>query len=213
MANVQHIQIGDFTPLNTLGIENNKQLYKFYKQWSVNASKLIKKYATEHSIDWYNTAWRNKSKEIPFYIRTKAPKSFIGNVFFASNPPNYAVDKSVGNLDGTYRVFPVGEKRKPALAGSKWFMPKTYKEDVKDIDQSIINSIGVPARFFVSQTSHNKTHKYKKPMLWYQSKSDRSVAPVTLKEQMSDYVAYDTIAKGLIEEAFELTVNEEKYLK
>ena len=47
--------------LETLGITNNKQLKRFYSQWSVNASKKIKKYAQDHSLDWFNTKWRAKS--------------------------------------------------------------------------------------------------------------------------------------------------------
>ena len=45
-----------------IGISNNKQLKKFYSKWSINASKLIQQYAKDHSIEWFNTKWRNKSK-------------------------------------------------------------------------------------------------------------------------------------------------------
>ena len=45
---------------------DKKKLQLFYRKWSVNASKLIRKYAMDHSLDWFNTKWRNKSKEIFF---------------------------------------------------------------------------------------------------------------------------------------------------
>ena len=195
------------------GIDGDmKKLRKFYSQWSVNASKLIKQYAIDHSLSWFNTQWRNKSKEIPFYIRTKAPKSFIGNIWFASRPTNYIYAKSVGRMKETRKAIPKG-KRKPVNANGKWFMPKKYKPDVTVLNSTLTESVPEPARFFLSKTSHNKTHKYKKPMLWFQNKNTRDVGFVNLKDQLSDYIAQDPDTEKIIYDAFEQTIENGKYLK
>ena len=153
-------------------VADRKQLKQFYAQWSITASKLIQQYAKDNSLKWYNTKWRNKSKEIPFYIRTKAPNTFLGNIWFASSPVNYA-----------------------------WFTPKKYKPDIYNINRSLIEPVDEPVRFFASKTSHNKTHKYKKPLLWYHSKNTNEIAPVTLRKQLADEIYHDPETSKLILEA------------
>lgn len=197
--------------LETLGITNNKQLKRFYSQWSVNASKKIKKYAQEHSLDWFNTKWRAKSKDIPFYIRTTAPKGFTGNVWFASSPVNYTFGKGVQKLSDKYKPFPKRLKVKPVHANGRWFTPKKYKPDIKEIDSSLAEAQGFD-RLFVSRTSHNKSHKYKRPMLWGQEQSTGEVLPVLLKEQMGDFLIQDPELGRMIMEAFEETIEAKRYL-
>ena len=197
--------------LETLGITSRKQLKKFYSQWSVNASKKIKKYAQDHSLTWFNTKWRTKSKEIPFYIRTTAPKGFTGNIWFASSPVNYTFGKGVQKLSDKYKPFPKRFKVKPVRANGRWFTPKRYKPDVKDLDSRLAEVQGFD-RFFVSKTSHGKSHKYKRPMLWGQDKSTRAVLPILLKEQMGDFIIQDPELERMIMEAFEETVASKRYL-
>ena len=167
--------------LVSIGISNNKQLKKFYAQWSVNASKLIQQYAKEQLIQWYNTAWRNKSKEIPFYIRTKSPKSFVGNIWMSSSPVDYTYAKGAPKYKDKSKVFPKHTRVKPVNTGNKWFTPKKYKPDIKGINISETDLAGQDVRFFASKTSHNKTCKYKKALVWYQNKITKEVGPVTLE--------------------------------
>ena len=198
--------------LESIGISNNKQLKKFYSQWSVNASKLIQQHAKEKSIQWYNTAWRNKSKEIPFYIRTKAPKSFTGNIWMVSSPINYAYAKGASKYRDKPKAFPKKVHVKPVNVGGKWFTPKRYKPDIKDINLSETDLAGQDVRFFASKTSHNKTHKYKKALVWYQDKATKEVGPVTLEDQLADKIMDDATTYTLIQEAFEQTVENKKYI-
>lgn len=192
--------------LELLNINDNKKLKQFYAKWSVYASKLIQQYAKDHSIEWYNTRWKNKSKEIFFYIRTKAPKTFIGNIWFASKPTNYVYAKSAEKFSATRKAIPKKFKVKPVNYNSRWFTPKKYSPNVTNVDTTISNINEGPKRFFVSKTSHNKTHKYKKPMLWYQNTDTKEIGPVTLKEQLSDKIANDPETYKLIMEAFEKTI-------
>ena len=92
--------------------------------------------------------------------------------------------------------------------------PKKYKPDVRDI---LFNELDpdIPVnttRFFLSKTSHNKTHKYKKPLLWYQNKTDSKVAPAMLAEQLGDLLYYDPKLYDMIRQGFDQTVSEAKYL-
>lgn len=196
--------------LESIGVENKKQLKKFYKLWSTLLSTKVKKYAQDHSIQWFNTKWRAKSKELPFYIRP-VTKSAIGGIWIASKPVNYAFGKGIGKLSDKYKRFPKRAKVKAVHSSGKWFTPKRFKPDVKGIDPNIAETRGLH-RFFVSKTSHNKTHKYKKPMLWGQERSTKAVFPVVLKEQMSDYVVNDPAINTLILEAFNEVVESKKYL-
>lgn len=198
--------------LKSIEISNNKQLKKFYAQWSMNASKLIQQYAKEQSMQWYNTAWRNKSKEIPFYIRMKAPKSFTGNIWMASSPVNYAYAKGTPKYKDKSKAFPKGTRVKPVNIGDKWFTPKKYKPDIKGINISETDLAGQDVRFFASRTSHNKTHKYKKALVWYQNKVTKEVDPVTLEEQLADKIINDPTTYVLIQEAFEQTIENKKYI-
>lgn len=196
--------------LKTLEITNKKQLKKFYKLWSTSLSSKIKKYAQDHSLSWYNTKWKNKSKELPFYIK---PKSMMtkGEVWFASSPVNYAYGKGIQKLPDKYKKFPRSIKPKPYRAGGKWFTPVRFKSDIKDIDTSITNVSGFD-RFFTSRTSHHKTRKYKRPMLWGQDLATGGILPILLKEQMSDDVINDPKIDALIMESFNETVEAKKYL-
>ena len=188
-------------------VADRKQLKKFYAQWSITASKLIQKYAKDNSLKWYNIKWRNKSKEIPFYIRTKAPNTFLGNIWFASSPVNYAYDKDSPKLKTTYKAIPKKIRKKPVNANGKWFIPKKYKPDIYNINRSLIEPVDEPVRFFASKTSHNKTHKYKKPLLWYHSKDTNEIAPVTLRKQLADEIYHDPETAKLILEAFETCIS------
>ena len=177
---------GDITE-KALGIENAKQLKRFYTQWSINSSKIIKSYVENESSKLYNVRWRNKSKEIPFYIRLKAPRSFIGSVWFASRPVNATYLKGK-NYKLQRKLLPKSIKRVPVKGSQGWFVPKKYKPDVRDI---LFNELDpdIPvntSRFFLSKTSHNKTPKYKKPLVWYQNKESGKVAPAMLAEQLGD---------------------------
>ena len=203
---------GDITE-KALGIENAKQLKRFYTQWSINSSKIIKSYVENESSKLYNVRWRNKSKEIPFYIRLKAPRSFIGSVWFVSRPVNAAYLKGK-NYKLQRKLLPKSIKRAPVKGSQGWFVPKKYKPDVRDI---LFNELDpeIPvntSRFFLSKTSHNKTHKYKKPLLWYQNKTDKNVAPAMLAEQLGDLLYYDPKLYDMIREGFDQTVSEAKYL-
>ena len=196
--------------LQALDITSGKQLKKFYKLWSISLSSKIKKYAQEHSLTWFNIKWKTKSKEIPFYIKPSS-RNAGGEVWFASSPVNYAFGKGVGKLSDKYKKFPKRLKVKPVHANGRWFTPKRFKPDVHGIDTSLAETRGLD-RFFVSRTSHNKSHKYKKPMLWGQEKSTKAVFPVFLKEQLSDYIINDPAINKLIEEAFNETIENKKYL-
>ena len=203
---------GDITE-KALGIENAKQLKRFYTQWSINSSKIIKSYVENESSKLYNVRWRNKSKEIPFYIRLKAPRSFIGSVWFASRPVNATYLKGK-NYKPQRKLLPKSIKRVPVKGSQGWFVPKKYKPDVRDI---LFNELDpeIPvntSRFFLSKTSHNKTHKYKKPLLWYQNKNDKKVAPAMLAEQLGDLLYYDPKLYDMIRQGFDQTVSEAKYL-
>ena len=203
---------GDITE-KALGIENAKQLKRFYTQWSINSSKIIKSYVENESSKLYNVRWRNKSKEIPFYIRLKAPRSFIGSVWFASRPVNATYLKGK-NYKPQRKLLPKSIKRVPVKGSQGWFVPKKYKPDVRDI---LFNELDpeIPvntSRFFLSKTSHNKTHKYKKPLLWYQNKNDKNVAPAMLAEQLGDLLYYDPKLYDMIRQGFDQTVSEAKYL-
>ena len=209
---MSNIFYGDITE-KALGIENAKQLKRFYTQWSINSSKIIKSYVENESSKLYNVRWRNKSKEIPFYIRLKAPRSFVGSVWFASRPVNATYLKGK-NYKPKKVVIPKNIKRVPVKGSQGWFVPKKYKPDVRDI---LFNELDpdIPvntSRFFLSKTSHNKTRKYKKPLLWYQDKSDKKVAPAMLAEQLGDLLYYDPKLYDMIREGFDQTVSEAKYL-
>lgn len=184
---------------------DKKKLQLFYRKWSVNASKLIRKYAMDHSLDWFNTKWRNKSKEIFFYISSKDPKGNNGNIWFMSKPTNYAYAKTVGKIKASRKAIPKKVKVKPVHAYGRWFKPKTYTPQIDNIDASISTIDTDGKRFFASKTSHDKTHKYKKPMVWYQ-RQDGKVGFVNLKEQLADKVAEDLETSGIIMEAFEMTM-------
>ena len=196
--------------LESIGIENKKQLKKFYKQWSSLLSTKVKKYAQEHSLSWFNVKWRAKSKELPFYIKP-VTKSAIGGVWIASRPVNYAFGKGIGKLNDKYKRFPKRMKVKAVHSSGRWFTPKRFKPDVHGIDPNLAETRGLH-RFFVSKTSHNKTRKYKKPMLWGQERSTKAVFPVFLKEQMADYVVNDPAINALILESFNEVVENKKYL-
>ena len=203
---------GDITE-KALGIENAKQLKRFYTQWSINSSQTIKSYVENESSKLYNVRWRHKSKEIPFYIRLKAPRSFIGSVWFASRPVNATYLKGK-NYKPQRKLLPKSIKRVPVKGSQGWFVPKKYKPDVRDI---LFNELDpdIPvntSRFFLSKTSHNKTHKYKKPLLWYQNKNDKNVAPAMLAEQLGDLLYYDPKLYDMIRHGFDQTVSEAKYL-
>ena len=203
---------GDITE-KALGIENAKQLKRFYTQWSINSSKIIKSYVENESSKLYNVRWRNKSKEIPFYIRLKAPRSFIGSVWFASRPVNATYLKGK-NYKPQRKLLPKSIKRVPVKGSQGWFVPKRYKPDVRDI---LFNELDpdIPvntSRFFLNKTSHNKTHKYKKPLVWYQNKESGKVAPAMLKEQLGDLLYHDPKLYDMIREGFDQTVSEAKYL-
>ena len=209
---MSNIFYGDITE-KALGIDNAKQLKRFYTQWSINSSKIIKSYVESESSKLYNVRWRNKSKEIPFYIRLKAPRSFIGSVWFASRPVNAAYLKGK-NYKPQRKLLPKSIKRVPVKGSQGWFVPKKYKPDVRDI---LFNELDpeIPvntSRFFLSKTSHNKTHKYKKPLLWYQNKNDKKVAPAMLAEQLGDLLYYDPKLYDMIRQGFDQTVSEAKYL-
>lgn len=196
--------------LESIGINNKKQLKKFYKLWSSTLTAKVKKYAQDHSIQWYNVKWRAKSKELPFYIQP-VTKSAIGGVWIASKPVNYAFGKGIPKLNDKYKRFPKRMKVKAVRANGRWFTPKRFKPDVKGIDTNLAETRGFD-RFFVSKTSHNKSHKYKKPMLWGQERSTKAVFPVFLKEQMADHVVNDPAINALILEAFNEVVESRKYL-
>ena len=196
--------------LESIGINNKKQLKKFYKLWSSTLTAKVKKYAQDHSIQWFNTKWRAKSKELPFYIQP-VTKSAIGGVWIASKPVNYAFGKGIPKLSDKYKRFPKRMKVKAVHSSGRWFTPKRFKPDVKGIDPNLAETRGLH-RFFVSRTSHNKTHKYKRPMLWGQERSTKAVFPVFLKEQMADYVVNDPAINALILEAFNEVVESRKYL-
>lgn len=198
--------------LESIGISNNKQLKKFYAQWSVNASKLIQQYAKDNSIKWYNTAWRNKSKEIPFYIRMKAPKTFTGNIWMASRPVNYAYMLGVQKFKDKPKLFPKKLHVKPVNVDGKWFTPKKYKADIKNINISDTTLDTSGMRFFASKTSHKKTHRYKRPLVWYQYKKTKTVEPLQLKDQLTDHLMKDPAIYKLIQEAFETTIENKKYI-
>ena len=209
---MSNIFYGDITE-KALGIDNAKQLKRFYTQWSINSSKIIKSYVESESSKLYNVRWRNKSKEIPFYIRLKAPRSFIGSVWFASRPVNATYLKGK-NYKPQRKLLPKSIKRVPVKGSQGWFVPKKYKPDVRDI---LFNELDpdIPvntSRFFLSKTSHNKTHKYKKPLLWYQNKTDKNVAPAMLAEQLGDLLYYDPKLYDMIRDGFDQTVSEAKYL-
>ena len=209
---MSNIFYGDITE-KALGIDNAKQLKRFYTQWSINSSKIIKSYVESESSKLYNVRWRNKSKEIPFYIRMKAPRSFIGSVWFASRPVNATYLKGK-NYKPQRKLLPKSIKRVPVKGSQGWFVPKKYKPDVRDI---LFNELDpeIPvntSRFFLSKTSHNKTHKYKKPLLWYQNKNDKKVAPAMLAEQLGDLLYYDPKLYDMIRQGFDQTVSEAKYL-
>ena len=209
---MSNIFYGDITE-KALGIDNAKQLKRFYTQWSINSSKIIKSYVESESSKLYNVRWRNKSKEIPFYIRLKAPRSFIGSVWFASRPVNATYLKGK-NYKPQRKLLPKSIKRVPVKGSQGWFVPKKYKPDVRDI---LFNELDpeIPvntSRFFLSKTSHNKTHKYKKPLLWYQNKNDKKVAPAMLAEQLGDLLYYDPKLYDMIRQGFDQTVSEAKYL-
>lgn len=55
MSNVFY---GDITE-KALGIENARQLKRFYTQWSINTSKIIKSYIESQANTLYNVKWRN----------------------------------------------------------------------------------------------------------------------------------------------------------
>lgn len=186
---------------------DKKKLMSFYSKWSINASKLIQQYAKDHSLDWYNTKWKNKSKEIFFFIRTKAPKGSQGNIWFMGKPVNYAYGKSVGKLSASRKRIPKKMHISPIHAYGRWFKPKTYSPSVTGIDSSISNIDTGTKRFFVSKTSHNRTHKYKKPMVWYQT-ADGTNGFLNLKEQLSDKIANDPETYALIMQAFDVTLSE-----
>jgi hypothetical protein len=194
-----------------LDIKTDSQLKKFYSLWSINAAKLIKTFVEDKSIQWYNVKWRNKSKQIHFYIRTKAPKGSTGNVFFASRPINaaYSIDSTLPKP--SYIKLPKGHVS-PVLSNNKWFTPKKYKPDVHNIDTSEVNMPDGNNRFFVCKTSDNKTKKYKKPLLWYQNKSTKKVGFVTLKEQPADIVNTSYETYQYIYQAFNDTVEAHDYL-
>lgn len=196
--------------LKTLEITDKKQLKKFYKLWSTSLSSKIKKYAQDHSIQWYNVKWKNKSKELPFYIK---PKSMItkGEVWFASSPVNYTFGKGVQKLSDKYKPFPKRIKVKPVHANGRWFTPKRYKPDIKEIDSCLAETHGFD-RFFTSRTSHHKTRKYKRPMLWGQDLPTGQILPILLKEQMSDYVINDPEISNLVMESLNEVVESKKYL-
>lgn len=196
--------------LQTLGIENNRQLAKFYRLWSINASKLIKQYAQDKSLDWFNTKWRNKSKEIPFFIRTKAPKSFKGSIWFSSRPVNYAYAKGAQKF-ATKKRIPRKTEVKPVFANGRWFTPKSYSPNINNIERSIIEDAPANTRFFASKTSHDKAHKYKRPQVWYQTKSG-DIGYVSLKEQLGDKIYLDDETYRIISDAFTSTLEEGKYL-
>lgn len=192
---------------NLLNITDKKQLKKFYSKWSVAASKEILKYVKENSLSWFNQTIKNKSKEIPFFIRTKAPKTFIGNVWFVSRPANYVYAKGVDKFKVKYLPIPKdGRKLKAIFAYERWFKPNQYKPDITNINRSMINDIEGDVRFFVSKTSHDVTHTYKRPMLWYQNKATKKVGPVTLKTQAADELYNDPELRLIIYEAFTSTV-------
>lgn len=192
--------------LELLDIKNNRELKRFYSKWSVNASKLIQQYAKEQSLTWYNTAWRKKSKEIPFFIRTKAPRSFLGSVFFGSRPVNYVFGKSISKMKIAKVKFPKKFKISPVKGTKGWFTPKSYKPDITDISSPITDT-GGPARYFLSKTSHEKTRKYKRPLLWYQNLATKEVGPVTLTDQMADKLYGDPETFEIITKAFQMTVH------
>lgn len=194
-----------------IGISDNKQLRKFYSQWSVNASKLIKKYAAAHSLEWYNTKWRQKSTEIPFYIRTKAPRSFLGNIWFASRPTNYAFAKGVPKYKTTRKAIPKNMHVKPVKAYGRWFKPKKYCPDIESINASLTEQIENSSRMFATKTTHNGTRKYKRPLVWFQNHK-KDIGLVNLKEQLSDHIAEDPDTYQLILQAFAQTVADKKYL-
>ena len=196
--------------LKTLEITDKKQLKKFYKLWSISLSSKIKKYAQDHSLSWYNTKWRNKSKEIPFYIKPNS-RNAGGEVWFASSPVNYAFGKGIQKLPDKYKKFPKSIKPKPYRSGGKWYTPVKFKSDIKNIDTSITNVSGFD-RFFTSRTSHHKTRKYKRPMLWGQELSTGQILPILLKEQMSDYVINDPKLNDLVMDSFNEVVESKKYL-
>lgn len=196
--------------LESIGIENKKQLKKFYKLWSNTLTAKVKKYAQDHSLQWFNVKWRSKSKEIPFYVNP-VTKSAIGGIWIASRPVNYAFGKGIGKLNDKYKRFPKRKKVKAVNTSGRWFTPKRFKPDVHGIDTTLAETRGLH-RFFVSRTSHNKTHKYKRPMLWGQERSTKAVFPVFLKEQMADYVVNDPAINALILESFNEVVENKKYL-
>ena len=196
--------------LESIGIENKKQLKKFYKLWSNTLTAKVKKYAQDHSLQWFNVKWRSKLKEIPFYIKP-VTKSAIGGIWLASRPVNYAFGKGIGKLNDKYKRFPKRKKVKAVNTSGRWFTPKRFKPDVHGIDTTLAETRGLH-RFFVSRTSHNKTHKYKRPMLWGQERSTKAVFPVFLKEQMADYVVNDPAINALILESFNEVVENKKYL-
>ena len=189
----------DFS-LESIGIENKKQLKKFYNLWSNTLTAKVKKYAQDNSLSWFNTKWRAKSKEIPFYIKP-VTKSAIGGIWIASKPVNYAFGKGIGKLSDKFKRFPKRMKVKAVNTKGRWFTPKKYKPDVHGIDNNLAETRGLD-RFFVSKTSHHKSHKYRKQMLWGQEKSTKAVFPVFLKEQMADYVVNDPMINKLILESF-----------
>ena len=138
-------------------------------------------------------------------------KSAIGGIWIASKPVNYVFGKGIPKLNDKYKRFPKRMKVKAVHSSGRWFTPKRFKPDVKGIDPNLAETRGLH-RFFVSKTSHNKTHKYKKPMLWGQERSTKAVFPVFLKEQMADYVVNDPAINSLILEAFNEVVESKKYL-
>ena len=83
----------------------------------------------------------NKSKDIFFYIRTKAPKSFIGNIWFTSKPINYAYAKSAEKFSATRKAIPKKFKVKPVNYNSKWFLYSVSEQKFVSKRDDISNSI------------------------------------------------------------------------
>lgn len=199
--------LNELNIISVLGITNRRILKRFYKQWSMNASKLLSKYTSEHSSSWFNTKWRKNSRDIKFYIRNR-PKSNMGNVWFTSQPTNYAYHKSVKRFKLTSKIIPKSTKIKHIYAYNKWFTPHKYRPDINNINKSLISDIYNNGRFFVSNTSKNKSRKYKRPLLWFASNKDNTVRQVNLKEQLSDIIADNQETYNLLYDAFNMTLQQ-----
>lgn len=204
--------------------KDRKTVRRFYKEWSKLVTAEIKKYIKDHPVMSFGAKYNPRL--MPFRIMPSSRSD--GSIFFYGFSPNASLAfKGATDKRAKFKAPPphvnLGGFWKTLKTHSKRFYPTNI--NLIDFEESDITSQDDIKYIYASKTSHGKTRKYPRPMLFaklrnkdinifYSGSEKRFIRTKTkqdtmflhLRESLSDWV-FDKIEGGegmneIIEAAF-----------